>query len=180
MVHERRRGDSVDRVDGGSVDCVVSNWCGVHRVMGHRVDCVVGDWVSDGENSMMSDGVNSMMSYRVSYRVDGMMGNRVHDGGVMNSVMGGVVDVVVDSMVDGGGSRSVSRGRGVVGSCRYLLMDERLVGARNTLVLDVGVVLLVLVHEVIHDLGPAVGQFHLVLACTLQSVRVSFTNTNSE
>ena len=142
-----------------------SNAMGNHGV-GDRVDCVVGDWVGHRVGDWVSDWVNSMMSYGVSYRVDGMMGNRVHYGGVMDSVMGGVVDVVVDSMVDGGGSRSVSRGRGVVGSCRYLLVDERLVGTGNALVLDVGVVLLVLVHEVIHDLGPAVGQFHLVLACT--------------
>ena len=33
------------------------------------------------------------------------------------------------------------------------------------LVLDVGVVLLVLVHVVVHDLGAAVGKQDLVLAC---------------
>ena len=75
MVHERRRGDSVDRVDGGSVDCVVSNWCGVHRVMGHRVDCVVGDWV-DG---VVGDWVNGV----VGDWVDGVVGHRVGSGGVI-------------------------------------------------------------------------------------------------
>ena len=48
----------------------------------------------------------------------------------------------------------------VVGLLRLLMVADL------SLVLDVGVVLLVLVHEVIHDLGPAVGQFHFVLACT--------------
>ena len=40
-----------------------------------------------------------------------------------------------------------------------------LVVADLSLVLDVGVVLLVLVHVVVHDLGAAVGQKDLVLSC---------------
>lgn len=49
------------------------------------------------------------------------------------------------------------------GVVSLLVLDEALVGAGDTLVLDVSVVLLVLVNEVVHDLGPAVRQLNSVL-----------------
>ena len=57
-------------------------------------------------------------------------------------------------------SWGIGWGRGVVS---LFVLDEALVGAGDTLVLDVSVVLLVLVNEVVHDLGPAVGQLNSVL-----------------
>ena len=45
-----------------------------------------------------------------------------------------------------------------------VVLDETLVRAGHPLVLDIGVVLLVLVHEVVHDLNPAVRELHTVLA----------------
>ena len=45
-----------------------------------------------------------------------------------------------------------------------------LVVADLSLVLDVGVVLLVLVHVVVDDLGAAVGQQDLVLACWFSKI----------
>merc|ERR1719278_902800 len=44
------------------------------------------------------------------------------------------------------------------------MVDEGLVGAGNSLVLHVSVVLLVLVHEVVNDLSPAVRQVNHILA----------------
>ena len=44
-----------------------------------------------------------------------------------------------------------------------VMLEKALVRAGHSLVLDVSVVLLVLVHEVVHDLGPAVGQLNSVL-----------------
>ena len=46
-----------------------------------------------------------------------------------------------------------------------MVFDETLVRAGNTLVFNISVVLLVLVHEVVHDLYSAVGELHTVLAC---------------
>ena len=67
-----------------------------------------------------------------------------------------------------------SRGRGIgwsgdIGWSRcvvsiLMVLDETLVRAGHPLVLDIGVVLLVLVHEVVHDLNPAVRELHTVLA----------------
>ena len=45
-----------------------------------------------------------------------------------------------------------------------MVFDETLVRAGNTLVFNISVVLLVLVHEVVHDLNPAVRELHTVLA----------------
>jgi len=56
-------------------------------------------------------------------------------------------------------------GSGVVGSLVSLLVLDGVVLADLALVLDVGVVLLVLIDVVVDDLGPAVGQLNLVLAC---------------
>merc|ERR1712001_744372 len=80
-----------------------------------------------------------------SSMVDGMVGNRggVDKGG---SVMDGVV-----------GNRGGVDERGSV-------VDEGLVGAGNTLVLHVSVVLLVLVHKVVDNLSPAVRQVNHILA----------------
>ena len=57
----------------------------------------------------------------------------------------------------------ISWSRGVVSLLGVL--EEALVRAGDTLVLDVSVVLLVLVNKVVHDLSPAVGQLHSVLTC---------------
>ena len=59
-------------------------------------------------------------------------------------------------------SWGIGWGRGMVS---LFVLDEALVGAGDTLVLDVSVVLLVLVNKVVHDLSPAVGQLHSVLTC---------------
>ena len=74
--------------------------------------------------------------------------------------------------VVGSGGRGVVRGRSMVGSLGVRVLALAgvvalgdVVGADLALVLDVGVVLLVLVHVVVHDLGAAVGQQDLVLAC---------------
>ena len=45
-----------------------------------------------------------------------------------------------------------------------VVFDETLIRAGNPLVLHVSVVLLVLVHEVVHDLNSAVWELHSVLA----------------
>ena len=57
----------------------------------------------------------------------------------------------------------ISWGRGRVS--RLVVLEEGLVRAGDSLVLDVSVVLLVLVNKVVHDLSPAVGQLHSVLTC---------------
>merc|ERR1719464_2417454 len=96
--------------------------------------------------------------------VDGMVGHGgVDEGGaVVNCMVGhGGVDEggsVVDSVVGSVGHRGVG-GRGVDDG----VLDEGLVGAGHALVLHVGVVLLVLVHEVVHDLRAAVRQVDHVL-----------------
>ena len=46
-----------------------------------------------------------------------------------------------------------------------MVLDETLVRAGHPLVLDISVVLLVLVHEVVHDLDSAIRELHTVLAC---------------
>merc|ERR1719237_1421405 len=83
-------------------------------------------------------------------------------GGVVNCMVGhGGVDEgggVVDSVVGSVGHRGIG-GRGVDDG----MLDEGLVGAGHTLVLHVRVVLLVLVHEVVHDLRAAVRQVDHVL-----------------
>jgi hypothetical protein len=71
---------------------------------------------------------------------------------------GGVVHGMVGSVDEGGGAI----GRGGVD---HGVLDERFVWALDSLVLHVGMVLLVLVHKVVHNLGPAVGQLDAVLAC---------------
>merc|ERR550517_374996 len=96
--------------------------------------------------------------------VDGMVG----EGGsvderssVVDGVVSGVVDIsVVGSVVTNGGSvdkgGGMDKGSGVV--------DEGLVGAGNTLVLHVRVVLFVLINKVINNLSPAVGEVDNVLS----------------
>jgi len=95
--------------------------------------------------------------------VDGMVG----EGGsvderssVVDGVVSGVVDIsMVGSVVTNGGSvdkgGGMDKGSGVV--------DEGLVGAGNTLVLHVSVVLFVLINKVINNLSPAVGEVDNVL-----------------
>jgi len=95
--------------------------------------------------------------------VDGMVG----EGGsvderssVVDGVVSGVVDIsVVGCVVTNGGSvdkgGGMDKGSGVV--------DEGLVGAGNTLVLHVSVVLFVLINKVINNLSPAVGEVDNVL-----------------
>ena len=67
-----------------------------------------------------------------------------------------------------GWSWSIGWGRGIGWSrcvvSILVVLDETLVRAGHPLVLDIGVVLLVLVHEVVHDLNPAVRELHTVLA----------------
>merc|ERR1712158_193169 len=78
---------------------------------------------------------------------------------------------MVDGVVgDGGGvDKRSSVVDGVVGNWggvdeRSSVVDEGLVGAGNTLVLHVSVVLLILVHKVVDNLSPAVRQMHHILA----------------
>ena len=56
-----------------------------------------------------------------------------------------------------GRSWGIGRGRGMV-------LDQGLVRAGNSLILDISMVLLVLIHKVVHNLDPAVWQLHSVLA----------------
>jgi len=113
---------------------------------------VVGSGEGDGGGmeGMVGQGggvVNGMVGQGGGV-VDGMVGH----GGVDEG--GGVVDSVVGSV----GHRGVG-GRGVDDG----VLDEGLVGAGHALVLHVRVVLLVLVHEVVHDLRAAVRQVDHVL-----------------
>merc|ERR1719264_2504646 len=94
--------------------------------------------------------------------VDGMVGDR---GGV--DERSGVVSSVVGDRgsVDEGGCVV----NGVVGNWggvdeRSSVVDDGLVGAGNSLVLHVSVVLLVLIDKVVNDLSPAVRQVDHVLA----------------
>merc|ERR1719341_2786829 len=77
---------------------------------------------------------------------------------------------VVDCMVSHGGS--VDKRSGVVDSVvgdrggvdeGSSVVDEGLVGAGDALILDIGVVLLVLIHKVVHNLSPAVRQVDHIL-----------------
>merc|ERR1719266_938665 len=96
--------------------------------------------------------------------VDGMVGEggSVDErGSVVDGVVSGVVDIsVVGSVVTNGGSvdkgGGMDKGSGVV--------DEGLVGAGNTLVFHVSVVLFVLINKVINNLSPAVGEMDNVLS----------------
>ena len=67
-----------------------------------------------------------------------------------------------------GWSRSISWSWGIGWSWSVVtilvVFDQTLVRAGNPLVLHVSVVLLVLVHEVVHDLNSAVWELHSVLA----------------
>merc|ERR1719242_331579 len=68
-------------------------------------------------------------------------------------------------------SRGISRGWSIGWSWGiFLLVNEALVGAGNSLVLDISVVLLVLVHEVVNYLGPAVRELHSVLTLNIVSI----------
>merc|ERR550539_1736509 len=98
--------------------------------------------------------------------VDGMVG----EGGSVDersSVVSGVVDISVvgcvvtnRGVVDEGGG--MDKGSGVV--------DEGLVGAGNTLVLHVSVVLFVLINKVINNLSPAVGEVDNVLTLDMRTL----------
>merc|ERR1719239_472009 len=98
----------------------------------------MGSWEGDRSSSMdtVGEGSSSMVDSVVSER-----------SGV--DERGSVVDGVVG---DRGG---VDEGSGVV--------DEGLVGAGNTLILHVCVVLLVLIHKVVNNLSPAVRQVDHIL-----------------
>merc|ERR550532_1255662 len=96
---------------------------------------------------------------------DGMVGGGESDRGGVDGVVGegGGVDErgsMVDGMVGDGGSvdegGGMDKGSGVV--------DEGLVGAGNTLVFHVSVVLFVLINKVINNLSPAVGEVDNVLS----------------
>jgi len=71
---------------------------------------------------------------------------------------------------------SIGWGRCVVSI--LVVFDETLVRAGHTLVLDIRVVLLVLVHEVVHNLDPAVGKLHPVLAFHIVSVSLLSPGVN--
>ena len=58
--------------------------------------------------------------------------------------------------------RGISWGWGMVAI--LVVFDQRLVRAGNSLILDISMVLLVLIHKVVHNLDPAVWQLHSVLA----------------
>ena len=64
----------------------------------------------------------------------------------------------------GSWSSMVGRGWGMVSI--LVVLDQRLVRAGSTLILDISMVLLVLIHKVVHNLDPAVRQLHSVLTCS--------------
>merc|ERR1712117_912491 len=113
----------------------------------------------------------------------GMDKRSMGNWGMYNWSMGNMSDWSVDyRCVD---NRSMVRSRGwsmIRGRSRWvvrsrsrvirilLMLDEGLVGADLPLVLHISVVLLVLVNEVVHDLGTAVGQLNTVLALYIVSV----------
>jgi len=130
--------------------------------------------VDEGSESMVGErsSMDGMMGHSYRGGMDGMVGYRGNLDS-MDSVVTQSISVV-SGVVTHSGYRDgvVKGGRGVDGVSNRSSMDS--VGYRGTvvhcwvltddsLVFHVGMVLLVLVHDVIDNLGPAVGQIHSVL-----------------
>ena len=60
-----------------------------------------------------------------------------------------------------GRSRGICRGRSMV--TILVVLDKRLVRTGDSLILDISMVLLVLIHKVVNNLGSAVRELHSVL-----------------
>jgi len=59
-----------------------------------------------------------------------------------------------------------------------MVLDQGLVRAGNSLILDISMVLLVLIHKVVHNLDPAVWQLHSVLAFHIVSIPLLSSGVN--
>lgn len=67
-----------------------------------------------------------------------------------------------------GRSRGICRGRSMV--TILVVLDKRLVRTGYSLILDISMVLLVLIHKVVNNLGSAVRELHSVLTYNTTSI----------
>lgn len=67
-----------------------------------------------------------------------------------------------------GRSWGICRGRGMV--TVLVVLDKRLVRTGDSLILDISMVLLVLIHKVVNNLGSAVRELHSVLTYNTTSI----------
>ena len=76
----------------------------------------------------------------------------------------------------GGRGRSISWGRSVIGGRGWsmvtilVVLDQRLVRTGDSLILDISMVLLVLIHKVVNNLGSAIRELHSVLTYNTTSI----------